>query len=141
MAEGVFLRDLNLLELGVKVTTDSAGTHAYHLGKPPDKRGREAAQKRGVTIDALRARRIEIGDFSYFDFILAMDRQNLDMLRYLCPNEFRRALHLFSEFAPELNHCEIPDPYLGKSKDFEKALDLIELASRGLVDTIAKQFR
>jgi len=68
-----------------------------------------------------------------------MDRQNLDMPRYLCPYEFCRALHLFSEFAPELNHCEISDPYLGKSKYFEKALDLIELASRDLVDTISKQ--
>ena len=141
MAEGVFLRDINNAGLASDIGVDSAGTHAYHIGKPPDERGCLAATKRQVEIGSLQARRIEMADFSHFDYILAMDRQNLDMLRYLCPPRHRDSLHLFSEFSPQLKNREIPDPYLGKQKNFEEVLDLIEIASHGLVDTIEPQLR
>ena len=141
MAEGVFARDIHNAGFSAEVGMDSAGTHAYHVGKSPDERGCNAAEKRQVAIDGLRARRIEMKDFSRFDYILAMDRQNLDMLRYLCPPELRQNLHLFSEFSPQLKSREIPDPYLGEEKAFEEVLDMIELASLGLVETINKQLR
>ena len=136
MAQGVFARDVNAAGFAEAVRIDSAGTHAFHVGKPPDERGRKAVQKRRVDIDTLEARRIEMADFADFDYILAMDRQNLDMLRYLCPPERRHALHLFSEFSPGLKNREIPDPYHGEERDFEEVLDMIELASGGLVETI-----
>lgn len=139
MAEGVFSRDVKTAGFAGKVGIDSAGTHAYHVGKPPDQRGRKAVEKRSVDIETLEARRIEMADFAQFDYILAMDRQNLDMLRYLCPPGRRHTLHLFSEFSPKLKSREIPDPYQGEEKDFEEVLDMIELASRGLVDTIGEQ--
>ena len=139
MAEGVFARDIAGAGLSEQVDVDSAGTHAFHAGEAPDERGREAVGKRRVAIETLQARRIEMSDFSRFDYILAMDRQNLDMLRYLCPAERRHTLHLFSEFSPKLKNREIPDPYRGEEKDFEEVLDMIELASSGLVDAIGKQ--
>ena len=139
MAEGVFERDVAGAGLSQQVDVDSAGTHAFHVGKAPDERARQAAGKRRVAIDALQARRIEMSDFSRFDYILAMDRQNLDMLRYLCPADRSHTLHLFSEFSPQLRNQEIPDPYGGEEKDFEEVLDMIEFASCGLVDAIGKQ--
>ena len=140
MAEGVFLRDIRQMGLGEVVSVDSAGTHAYHVGQSPDQRGCDAAKSRDVVIDALRARRIEMNDFARFDYVPAMDRQNLDTLRYLCPPDLRGVLHLFSEFSPKLKNCEIPDPYIGTTKEFEKVLDMIELASLALVEMLNEQF-
>ncbi len=139
MAEGIFARDIETAGFSDEVGFDSAGTHAFHVGKSPDERGREAVEKRQVDIEAQQARRIEMADFVQFDYILAMDRQNLDMLRYLCPPERRHTLHLITEFSPKLKNREIPDPYHGEEKDFEAVLDMIEMASRGLVDTIGAQ--
>ncbi|HEV2271649.1 MAG TPA: low molecular weight protein-tyrosine-phosphatase [Steroidobacteraceae bacterium] len=120
---------------------DSAGTAGYHVGELPDQRTRQAAARRGYDLSALRARVVEPRDFESFDLILAMDRENLRALQRRAPPQARDRLRLFLEFAPEAGIAEVPDPYYGGPNGFEDVLDLIEAASRGLVEHLRRQSR
>lgn len=118
-------------ELGIEI--DSAGTAGYHIGDPPDARSQQAGLRRGYDLAPLRARRVEAADFERFDFILAMDRENLSELQQRAPRGARARLHLFLEFAPDAGTVEVPDPYYGGPNGFEHVLDLVEAASSGLL--------
>ena len=119
---------------------DSAGTHGhYHAGEPPDARARRVALRRGYDLSRLRARSVIEADFDRFDRILAMDEANLAVLRRLCPEESRTKLGLFLSYAPHLGISEIPDPYYGAESGFARAVDLCELAARGLLAEFARE--
>jgi protein-tyrosine phosphatase len=118
---------------------DSAGTHGYHIGNPPDARARQAAAKRGYDLSPLKARQVNAFDFYRFDRILAMDRDNLDLLRQACPEEHHSKLGLFLEYASRSTNDEVPDPYYGGPEGFERVLDMIEDAADGLLDQFAKK--
>lgn len=118
---------------------DSAGTHGFHVGNPPDKRAREAAAGRGYDLSSLKARQVNFYDFARFDRILAMDRDNLDMLRQACPDEHRHKLALFLDFSDGHDEDEVPDPYYGGPEGFQRVLDLIEGAAAGLLDQLGKK--
>lgn len=135
-AEGVFRKLLRELAPGLEVEVDSAGTHAYHIGSPPDRRAQEAARRRGIDLSSLRARVVTEEDFERFDYILAMDEDNLAELMARCPRHRRSRLRLLMEFAPHLGVEEIPDPYYGGTAGFERVLDLVEEAARGLLDEL-----
>ena len=120
---------------------DSAGTAGYHVGELPDRRTRQAAARRGYDLSAQRARVVEPQDFEHFDLILAMDRENLRALERRAPAHARDRLRLFLEFAPEAGIREVPDPYYGGPNGFEDVLDLIEAASRGLVEYLRSSQR
>jgi len=119
---------------GLSVEVDSAGTAGYHVGEPPDARTRAAALRRGYDMSALRARIVEPTDFGHFDLILAMDRDNLNVLNRRAPATARGRIRLFLEFAPDADTAEVPDPYYGGPNGFEEVLDLVEAASRGLLE-------
>jgi protein-tyrosine phosphatase len=121
-------------ELAIEI--DSAGTADYHVGAPPDSRTREAAFRRGYDMSALRARVVETADFGRFDLILAMDRQNLQVLQRRAPAAARERIRLFLEFASEGEVLEVPDPYYGGANGFEEVLDLVEGAARGLLSHV-----
>jgi len=123
----------------IALEIDSAGTAGYHVGELPDRRTREAAARRGYDLSALRARIVEPGDFDHFDLILAMDRENLRALERRAPPQARERMRLFLEFAPEAGITEVPDPYYGGPNGFEDVLDLIEAASRGLIEHLRHQ--
>ncbi|MFQ5469397.1 MAG: low molecular weight protein-tyrosine-phosphatase [Gammaproteobacteria bacterium] len=137
-AEGVFIDKLANAGLQDGVEVDSAGTHAYHVGHPPDVRAQEAALKRGIDISSQVARRVVEQDFEQFDYVLAMDLDNLEILETICPTQYRQRLNLFLKFAPQLPENEVPDPYYGGAKGFDRVLDLIEAASDGLISHIRK---
>lgn len=137
-AEGVFRHLATTEAPDLAVHVDSAGTHAYHLGEPPDQRAQRAAERRGVSLAALRARRVVEEDFSRFDLILAMDQLNIALLEEQCPQEHSARVRLFLDYAPELGRIEVPDPYYGGSNGFELVLDLVEEASRGLLAELRK---
>lgn len=121
---------------------DSAGTHGYHVGNPPDPRARQAAARRGYDLSPLRARQVNEFDFERFDHVLAMDRDNLALLRQACPEEHHAKLRLFLEFAanvPAEAGDEVPDPYYGGPEGFERVLDMVEDAANGLLDQLAKK--
>lgn len=136
MAQGVFSAQLSARGIEHQFVVDSAGTHAYHVGRSPDPRACAAAQRRSIDITHQRARRVEPSDFQTYDVIVSMDRDNHDMLRYAAPVEHRGKLQLFMSYAPDLGLHEVPDPYYGDDADFEKALDLIEAACAGLTDEL-----
>jgi protein-tyrosine phosphatase len=117
---------------------DSAGTAGYHVGELPDRRTRQAAARRGYDLSGLRARVVEPRDFEHFDLILAMDRENLRALERRAPVHARERLRLFLEFAPDAGIAEVPDPYYGGPNGFEDVLDLIEAASRGLIEHLRR---
>jgi protein-tyrosine phosphatase len=126
-------------ELAIEV--DSAGTASYHLGEPPDPRTQEAARRRGYDLSSLRARRVESHDFTLFDLILAMDRDNLEVLRRRAPAQARERIRLFLEFASEADATDVPDPYYGGPNGFEAVLDLVEEAARGLLQHLKQRSR
>lgn len=140
-AEGVF-RHL-LLSEGYEdlIDTDSAGTHGYHIGEPPDQRTRETALRRGIDLSTMRARRVAREDFDYFDYILAMDQGNYQALRALCPPVHRDKVKLFMDYAPELGIREVPDPYYGGPRGFEQVFDMVEAAAAGLLEDLRRHWR
>lgn len=136
-AEGVFASRLQQSALAQQVQIDSAGTGGYHTGEPPDQRATAAALKRGYDLRAQRARAVADEDFSRFDLILAMDQTNLDNLRARAPANAKAQLGLFMAFAPDWP-AEVPDPYYGGDDGFEQVLDMLEAASAGLLEHLAK---
>lgn len=119
-----------------RIISDSAGTHGYHVGEPPDPRSVRAALRRGIDLSDLRARRVAPADFARFDHILAMDAGHLAALRHMEPAGGRAALRLFLDDAPEAPRREVPDPYYGEGVHFEEVLDLVEQGARGLLQRI-----
>jgi protein-tyrosine phosphatase len=123
------------------IEVDSAGTAGYHVGEPPDLRTRQAASRRGYDMSSLRARIVEPRDFEDFDFILAMDRENLKVLNHRAPVQARDRVRLFLEFAPDAATTEVPDPYYGGPNGFEEVLDLVEAATQGLLQHLRQRAR
>jgi protein-tyrosine phosphatase len=138
-AEGVFGHMLAAQAPQLQVEIDSAGTAAYHIGSAPDPRSRRAALSRGIDISGLRARQVRMEDFSRFDLILAMDRENLGELRAMQPEHSRALVQLFLDYAPELQLRDVPDPYYGGADAFEKVLDLATTASQGLLEFLQQR--
>lgn len=134
-AEGVFRHLVTDSGLDEHVHIDSAGTHAYHVGEPPDRRARAAAERRGISLEDIQARRVQPDDFERFSYIIAMDQDNLAILEEQSEGAHREKLRLFLEFSsgPEK---EVPDPYYGGATGFERVLDLVEDAGRGLLEEL-----
>jgi protein-tyrosine phosphatase len=134
-AEGVFRHAVTAEGLAEQILTDSAGTHAYHIGQPPDERSQAAARRRGVSLSDMRARRIRGDDFDRFNYVVAMDRLNLHMLLEMKEEGQPADVGLFLQYANGSDE-EVPDPYYGGTAGFERVLDLVEAASRGLLETL-----
>jgi protein-tyrosine phosphatase len=132
-AEGVFRHKVEQAGLDSRIDIDSAGTHAYHVGEPPDGRAQKAASNRGVDLSRQRARRVNSDDFEEFDYVIAMDMSNEDDLQSICPTGLDEKIHLFLKFASNTSSDEVPDPYYGGGNGFEIVLDLVEDAADGLI--------
>ena len=132
-AEGVFRSLLAARAPQLTIEIDSAGTHDYHVGAPPDRRAIAAAKRRGIDLSQLRARMVAAEDFATYDLILAMDDDNLQELRRRAPAIHHERIRLMMEFAPRAASRHVPDPYYGGAQGFEEVLDLLEEAAQGLV--------
>lgn len=137
-AEGVFRHMARQAGLEERFEIDSAGTHAYHVGKAPDARAQEAARRRGYDLSGLRGRQVCQADFANFDLLLAMDRDNQQNLLHVCPPELRHKIRLLLEFSRGFEEKEVPDPYYGGAQGFERVLDMVEDAARGLLEQAAQ---
>jgi protein-tyrosine phosphatase len=133
MAEGVFRRVIDEEGVAHLFEIDSAGLGDWHVGQAPDSRAQAAARKRGMDISGQSARQITRGDFARFDLLLAMDESNVEELVQLAPKSERHKVRLFLDFAPRLGAQDVPDPFFGGREGFDRALDLIEEAARGLL--------
>lgn len=138
-AEGVFRARAGENGLLERLTIDSAGTHGYHVGEPPDSRAIAAALARGVQMDDLRARRLSSQDFHDFDLILAMDTGHHSHMLAMTPNESRAQTALFLDYAPETGLQDVPDPYYGGAQGFEEVLDLVDAGVEGLLAHVRKE--
>lgn len=135
-AEGVFRHQVTEAGQTDKIIIDSAGTHAYHIGSSPDRRAQQAALQRGYDLSSLRGRQVGPGDFHEFDYILAMDKENLVNLSHICPSQEQHKLKLFMEFSRGFSEREVPDPYYGGNQGFENVLNMVEDAASGLLEEI-----
>lgn len=138
-AEGVFRQVVEASGLHQRIDIDSCGTESWHAGKAPDPRAMAAALRRGVDISGLRARQLVAQDLDEFDFILTMDRQNLADVRDVWHQNGGAEPELFLRYADAPAVQEVPDPYYGGDQGFETVLDLIESASRGLLQEIRER--
>lgn len=131
--EGVFRHVAE--EAGVldRFETDSAGIGDWHVGQPPDSRAQAASKARGIDISGQRARQVTRADFGRFDYILAMDEDNLEALSMMRPEDSLAEVSLFLDFAPDAGTRAVPDPFFGGLEGFDHAYDLIDAASRGLL--------
>ena len=137
-AHGVFQQLVQEQGLSHSIRVDSAGTHSYHVGNPPDARSQATAKQRGVDLSPLRARRFVSEDFIEFDYVLGMDADNLADMRAIRPDDARARLQLMLEYATQFTQREVPDPYYGND-GFELVFDMIDDASRGLLRHIREQ--
>lgn len=138
-AEGVFRARLARTAMADRVGVDSAGTAAWHVGKAPDVRSQAAALRRGYDLSSLRARQVSVDDFQRFDFLFAMDSDNLARLREMQPAGSAARVSLFLDLVPQLGVREVPDPYYGGEAGFERVLDLLEAASDELVAHLQRE--
>jgi protein-tyrosine phosphatase len=135
-AEGVFRHFVQRSSLQHLIEADSAGTHGYHIGDPPDERAQATALRRGYDLSPLRARQVTREDFHEFDSVLAMDNENLRALQRIRPPQVQRNPMLFLSFSSTRTVTEVPDPYYGGPQGFEHVLDLVEDAAQGLLRRI-----
>jgi len=135
-AEGFFLHHVRAAGMAGALGAESAATHTYHIGYPPDERAIAEAARFGIDISGNVSRRINAGDFADFDLVLGMDESNLAAIERLRPAGSRAATGLMMDYAPDSGHREVPDPYYGTQRDFRFMCELLDLATRGLVDRL-----
>ena len=129
-AQGLFRGAVTAAGLGDEIATDSAGTHAYHIGNPPDARATATALARDIDMTDLRARQVCEADFEQFDYVVAMD--NLRLLEADCPPSRRDRLSVMLDWAEGWGD-EVPDPYYGGDEGFVAVFDMLTEASQGLL--------
>ncbi|HEB97744.1 MAG TPA: low molecular weight phosphotyrosine protein phosphatase [Sedimenticola thiotaurini] len=138
-AQGVFQALVEKEGLQDLIEVDSAGTHAYHVGEPPDQRAQETAQKRGFDLSDQRARRAVADDFLLFDYVVAMDQDNYHALYAICPEGMEEKIQLLMDYAPSFRTREVPDPYYGGPSGFEQVFDMVEAAAAGLLEALKQR--
>lgn len=135
-AHGVFQHMLDSSGLAQRVRVDSAGTHNYHPGSPPDARSQKHARQRGYDLSGLRARQIEDADFESYDLILVMDWDNLALVQAECPPAHLQKIRRLTEFCLLSDTPVVPDPYHSGAAGFEQVLDLVQDACDGLLQHV-----
>ncbi len=125
-AEGCFRKHLADYNLSDHFQVDSAGTISAHVGEPPDPRSCEMALDHGVDLSTTRARKITAGDFDYFDYIIAMDSDNIKRLNSMSNQNSAAQLSLLMQWDDTTQLSEVPDPYYGGHSGFEDVFTLLE---------------
>lgn len=138
-AEAVLRHQVALAGLQDRIAVDSAGTLDFHAGEAPDVRSQAAARLRGYDMSRLRARQVQAEDFADFDYLLGMAQEHVTWLRGRAAPDHTHKIGLLLDYAPELSHRDVPDPYYGTNEGFERVLDLIEHASSALLERLRAQ--
>lgn len=139
-AEAVMRHLIQQADLADRIAIDSAGTGGWHVGEPRDRRSSAVGQKRGIPLSG-RARQFVAADFARFDYVLAMDTQNLETLRELAPDDQARAkVRLLRSYDPAAPAgADVPDPYYGGPGGFDEVFDICEAACRGLLAELRRR--
>ena len=137
MAEAIF-RDLVKKEgLEDQIIIDSAGTGNWHVGKPPHKGTQQILMKNRIDFTGIRARQIHAEDLQAFDYIIAMDVENVGNLRRLAGHNKVGFIGRLLDFVPDSDLADVPDPYY--TGNFEEVYELIQKGCRHLLETIKKE--
>ncbi|HUF09706.1 MAG TPA: low molecular weight protein-tyrosine-phosphatase [Rhodothermales bacterium] len=157
LAEGVFRKLVADRGLSDRIEVDSAGTGGWHAGEPPDRRMRATAESRGVSLDGIRARQVKAVALDEFDYVFAMDRENLRDLKAMAARANDQALPgrldddsnllwardnsplLFRTFDPVKDDPDVPDPYYGGSDGFTRVFEIVDRTSRAILDHICRE--
>ncbi len=139
MAKAVFRHYVEGAGLAECVTVDSAGTSDYNIGQEPDERAQTAVASKGYRMDSMFARQVGHADFKYFDYLLAMDKGNLAILKKLSPPDCVHKLGLFTQYSANYPGHEILDPYHGGNRSFGLVLDMVENAATGLLRHVSRE--
>ena len=139
LAEGIFRAVAAERGLSHLFSLDSAGTGGWHAGSAPDPRSVAIAASHGVDIAGQCARKVAAEDFHAFDLLLGMDRTNVEELRRMAPEDARRRVHLFLDYAG-LGPRDVPDPYFGGPDGFADVYRMIREACESLLDRIAERW-
>jgi protein-tyrosine phosphatase len=132
--EGVLRERAKARGLAGRIVVASAGTHDYHVGECPDARSMKHAARRGYDLSAQRAMQLARTHFEEFDYILAMDRGHLRIMRQMAPAEARAQMGLYLEASARWKGQDVPDPYYGGDQSFEQVLDMVEEAAEQWLD-------
>jgi len=138
-AHGVMQHKILERRLESQVSIDSAGTHAYHVGEKSDARSRQLAASKGIDMEYVRARKISITDYDEFDYILAMDEDNLELIEYYAPSDYSAKIGLFLDFALQtgkVSEAIVPDPYYGGDAGFENVFSLVDVGCDALLEHV-----
>ena len=138
-AHAVMQHKIDQRGLSDQILIDSAGTHAYHVGEKSDPRSRAKAAQMGIDMEYIRARKISISDHDEFDYILAMDEENLELIQYYAPEGGRAQVSLFLDFARQSNLVTasvVPDPYYGGDQGFADVFSLVDQGCEALIEHI-----
>ena len=136
-AHGVMQHKVNQRGLQKRFLIDSAGTHAYHVGEKSDPRSRSTANSKGIDMEFIRARKISVLDYDEFDYILAMDQDNFDLINYYAPDNYTADVRMFLDFANQVgttNEQQVPDPYYGGESGFENVFSLVDKGCDALIN-------
>ena len=134
-AEAVMNKLIDERGLGEEFSCDSAGTCGYHAGQQADGRMRSALMARGYVSHSISRKVDPSSDFDEFDFILAMDRQNLDDLERVKPLGSSRAkVSLICDYANKIKDKDVPDPYYGGAAGFDRVIDILEDVCANFLD-------
>jgi protein-tyrosine phosphatase len=137
-AEAVFRHYVESAGLSHAIQTDSAGTHGYHVGDPPDSRAVSTAQSKGFSMQGIRARKVAASDKDSFNLILAMDSGHM---RILERQGFGKNTKLFLDYVPGYQGQDVPDPYYGGQDGFDHVFDLVERGSAQILEAIKGEIR
>jgi protein-tyrosine phosphatase len=137
MAEGVFHKLVGDAGLQGQINIDSAGTHSYHVGDPPDPRSQATLQgQRNIDISGLRGRQVADADFEKFDYIVAMDSSNLNNLKRRAAPRHHDKIRLMLSYSRKYPNLDVPDPYYGGAEGFNEVLAMVEDGGQGLLKAI-----
>jgi len=136
-AEGSFRSIVSKQELSDFFEIDSAGTHAYHIGNPPDSRSQQSARKYGVDLSNQRARQVHESDFYYYDHIIAMDSDNIDILKSICPTDSQSQIKLLLDYLPDTGFKSVPDPYFAGK--FDEVFEMVYAACTSFLENLVKK--
>lgn len=136
-AHGVMQQKVSARGLADYYEIESAGTHAYHVGEMSDSRSRSKAAEKGVDMNYIRAQKMTAHDFNVYNYILAMDSDNLSLIEQMAPEKHSAEVTLFLRYAVQSGLTErrtVPDPYYGGTDGFEDVFQLIDLGCNALIE-------
>jgi protein-tyrosine phosphatase len=140
MAEAIFRKLVKEKGMESQIIIDSAGTGDWHIGHPPHQGTRDILTKHQISFEGMKARQVQEGDLTEFDYIIAMDAENVGNLRKMAGFSQTGYVGRLLDFVPEEELSDVPDPYF--TGNFDQVYDLVTKGCEKLLeDIMTKHFQ